>query len=49
MLLVNAVRTRLEKEQSLENYLQIMQTPLVSMIPHEGAGYGVIQKFWAAP
>ena len=49
MLLVNAVRTRLEKEQSLEDYLQVMQTQLVSMIPHEHAGYEIIQKLLGSP
>ena len=49
MLLVNAVRTRLEKEQSLEDYLQVMQTQLVSMIPHERAGYEIIQDLLGSP
>ena len=49
MLLVNAVRTRLEKEQSLENHLQLMQTQLVSMIPHERTGQRIIQKLFGSP
>ena len=49
MLLVNAVRTRLEKEQSLEDYLQAMQTQLVSTIPHERAGHGIIEKLLGRP
>ena len=49
MLLVNAVRTRLEKEQSLEGYLHLMQTQLVSMVPHERAGYEIMQELLSSP
>ena len=49
MLLVNPERTRLEKEQSVEDFLQVMQTQLVSMIPHERSGYEITGKLFGRP
>ena len=42
MAVLNPVRTKLEKEESLGEYLQSMQTQLVSMTSHERDGYRIL-------
>ena len=44
MLVVVPLRTKLLKEQSLEDYVRNMQNKLVSMTPHERHGYAIMRE-----